>query len=232
MRLHSHESRQIQAMRGDIIPTGLKIWADIGRHAIFVVEFQPPQIPPPDYLRKTRNSYLLKFASHHIPDSFESAYLPQTHTPSHSVDEFWNDWPPNVQRNMPFRTNPAPITRTSTVSPDSLRCVDVEASNGIVKMYVNPRNSELWQKDMTTTLMQRPSWRIFALRKHRLPLPEIALRNQFPQHMNRLPRCNPTIREVLHQNPAIRLYRHKWKNTDKNLLMICRIYVHPSDARM
>ena len=67
MRLHSHESRQIQAMRGDIIPTGLKIWADIGRHAIFVVEFQPPQIPPPDYLRKTRNSYLLKFASHHIP---------------------------------------------------------------------------------------------------------------------------------------------------------------------
>ena len=30
-------------------------------------------------------------------------------------------------------------------------CVDVEASNRIVMMYVNPRNSELWQKDMTTT---------------------------------------------------------------------------------
>ena len=75
MRLHSHESRQIQAMRGDIIPTGLKIWADRQRHAIFVVEFQPPQIPPPDYLRKTRNSYLLKFASRYILDSFESASL-------------------------------------------------------------------------------------------------------------------------------------------------------------
>lgn len=52
MRLHSHKSRQIQAMRGDIIPTDLKIWSDKERHAIFVVEFQPPQIPPPDYLSK------------------------------------------------------------------------------------------------------------------------------------------------------------------------------------
>ena len=56
MRLHSHESRQIQAMRGDIIPTGLKIWADIGRHAIFVVEFQPPQIPPMELLRKSHRT--------------------------------------------------------------------------------------------------------------------------------------------------------------------------------
>ena len=75
MRLHSHESRQIQAMRGDIIPTDLKIWTDRRRHAIFVVEFQTAQIPPPDYLRKTRNSYLLKFASRYILDSFESASL-------------------------------------------------------------------------------------------------------------------------------------------------------------
>lgn len=48
MWLHSHESRQIQAMRGNIIPTGLKVWTDRGRHAIFVVEFQPPQTPPMD----------------------------------------------------------------------------------------------------------------------------------------------------------------------------------------
>ena len=75
MRIRSHESRQIQAMRGDIIPTDLKIWTDRERHAIFIVEFQPPQIPPPEHLKKTRNSRLLKFASCHIPDSFESAYL-------------------------------------------------------------------------------------------------------------------------------------------------------------
>lgn len=30
-----------------------KIWADRQRHAIFVVDFQPSQIPPPDYLRKS-----------------------------------------------------------------------------------------------------------------------------------------------------------------------------------
>lgn len=56
MRLHGHESRQIQVMRGDIIPTGLKVWADRGRHAIFVVEFQTSQIPPMDYLEKSRRT--------------------------------------------------------------------------------------------------------------------------------------------------------------------------------
>lgn len=51
-QLHSHKSRQFQAMRGNIIPTCLKIWVDRRRHAIFVVEFQPPQIPPMELLRK------------------------------------------------------------------------------------------------------------------------------------------------------------------------------------
>ncbi len=58
MRIHSHKSRQIQAMRGNIIPTSLKIWVDRRRHAIFVVEFQPPHIPLPDYLRKNTESVL------------------------------------------------------------------------------------------------------------------------------------------------------------------------------
>lgn len=56
MRLHSHKSRQIQAMRGDIIPTGLKVWTDRERHVIFVVEFRPSQIPPPEHLRKSRGT--------------------------------------------------------------------------------------------------------------------------------------------------------------------------------
>lgn len=56
MRLRSHESRQIQAMRGDIIPTDLKIWTDIECHAIFVVEFQSAQIPPPEHLRYSRGA--------------------------------------------------------------------------------------------------------------------------------------------------------------------------------
>ncbi len=56
MRLHSHKSRQIQAMRGDIIPTSLKVWTDRERHVIFVVEFRPSQTPPPEHLRKSRGT--------------------------------------------------------------------------------------------------------------------------------------------------------------------------------
>lgn len=40
---------------------------------------------------------------------------------------------------MLFRTKRDPIIRASTVSSDSPRCVDVEASNRKVKMYVKPQ---------------------------------------------------------------------------------------------
>lgn len=55
-QLHSHKSRQFQAMRGNIIPTCLRIWVDRRRHAIFVLEFQTPHIPLPDYLRKSHRT--------------------------------------------------------------------------------------------------------------------------------------------------------------------------------
>jgi len=54
--LHSHKSRHFQAMRGSIIPTGLKIWVNRERHAIFVVEFQPSQISPMELLRKSHRT--------------------------------------------------------------------------------------------------------------------------------------------------------------------------------
>ena len=118
--------------------------------------------------KKPQNSCLLKFASRHIPDSFESAYLSEYIRRHIQLMSFGMiDRPMSKGVCCSERTS---IIRTLTVSSDSSRCVDVEASNLIVKMYVNPRNSELWQKDMTTTLMQMPLWRISALRKLRLPL--------------------------------------------------------------
>lgn len=118
--------------------------------------------------KKPQNLRSLKFASRYIPDSFESAYLSEYIRRHIQLMSFGMiDCPMSKGVCCSERTS---IIRTLTVSSDSSRCVDVEASNLIVKMYVNPRNSELWQKDMTTTLMQMPLWRISALRKLRLPL--------------------------------------------------------------
>jgi len=105
--------------------------------------------------KKPQNSCLLKFASRHIPDSFESAYSPECIRRHIQLMSFGMiDRPMSKGVCCSERTS---IIRTLTLSSDSSRCVDVEASNLIVKMYVNPRNSELWQ-------------RISALRKLRLPL--------------------------------------------------------------
>ena len=41
---------------------------------------------------------------------------------------------------MLFRTKRELIIRASTVSSDSPRCVDVEASNRIILMYVKPQD--------------------------------------------------------------------------------------------
>ena len=73
---------------------------------------------------------------------------------------------------------------------------------------------------MTTTLMPKPLWRIFVLKKHQLPLLKITLKNQFQPRKNPIPQCYPTIREHLHQNPGILLNRHRQKIIDENLLMI------------
>ena len=157
-------------MRGDIIPTGLKVWTDRERHVIFVVEFRPSQIPPPERLRKSHGTracwnllpatYLILLNQHIYPSTYAVTF------------SWWVlEWLTALcSTEYAVQNESCTIIRTSIVSSDSPGCVDVEASNRIVMMYVNPRNSELWQKDMTTTLMQMPLWRISALRKLRLPL--------------------------------------------------------------
>ena len=99
--------------------------------------------------KKPRNSRLLKFASRHIPDSFELAYLPECIRRHIQLMSFvMIDRPMSKGVCCSERTS---IIRTLTVSSDSPRCVVVKASNRIILMYVTPKKivnygKKIWQR--------------------------------------------------------------------------------------
>lgn len=94
--------------------------------------------------KKPQNSCLLKFASRHIPDSFESAYLPEYIRRHIQLMNFGMiDRPMFKEICCSERTS---IIRTLTVSSDSPMCVDVEASNRIILIYVKSQEIMIYGK--------------------------------------------------------------------------------------